>query len=91
MASQPRPLDRSAPTYEFVTDYNCDSNPAYGVVKSTNEAPSESGARADPVPPGNLTDAVTVSSMIAVGIICVWPVILLSVETRVAYINPQMR
>ena len=61
MASQQQV--RSAPTYAFVTDYECDSNPAYGVVESRNqdsESP-ESGGRADPIPQSVTTEADTVS------------------------------
>ena len=55
MASQPQLC--SAPVYAFVRDYECDSNPAYGVVESSNQTStkpehesteSTSGARADP-------------------------------------------
>ena len=53
MARQPQ-----IPTYEFVGDYDCDSNPAYGVVENPNQAPPESGNRADPVNPTAEADAV---------------------------------
>ena len=57
MAGQPQL--RSAPVYAFVDDYECDSNPAYGVVESpsgnqTSTKPEHAspestiGARADP-------------------------------------------
>ena len=51
MASQPQL--RSAPVYAFVGDYECDSNPAYGVVESRNQTSTVSpentiGAHADP-------------------------------------------
>ena len=58
---------RSTPVYASVVDYECDSNPAYGVVESRNQTSTEpehgspeSGARAD----SSLTtaaDTVTVS------------------------------
>lgn len=55
MASQPQ-----IHAYEFVGDYDCDSNPAYGVVESPNQAPPESGNRADPVNPTAEADVAKV-------------------------------
>ena len=73
MASQQQV--RSAPTYAFVTDYECDSNPAYGVVESRNqdsESP-ESGGRADPIPRSVTTETDTVSYDYMI-YVYLWPV-----------------
>lgn len=63
MASQARAC--SAPEYAFVRDYECDSNPAYGVVESGKQPSSGSGARADPGPLSLTTAADTVSNTVS--------------------------